>query len=388
VSIRKKIVKYIKNKRSISKVEIKENFNINIINATRIINEFLSDGIVREDGFGPSTGGRKPVLYTLNPDFGITISIIIQLNTLEISVNDFLSNIIGKEKVWLDFKKESSSVERKIVESIENLLRRNNLKESKLKGIGVGSHGLLNKKEGSIKFKMIKKSIEIIPLLKRNYGSLPITFEDIVYMEALGEKNLGYAQKVKNFLYVHWGETIASAICINGEIYKHPEGYISELGHITIDKEGPLCYCGSRGCLEQMVSSLYLEREVKKALEEGVVTHIEEIGKRNQKNILEIISEAADKGDRFALRLLDQFSKNFGIGLSIMINLFHPELIIIGGNLPKKQNLYLTLLKQYIRMYSLKELERTLHYRCSCNVEEMGLRGISESVVERVLDNL
>jgi len=383
---KKQLTKYIKCKKSTSKAEIKRRFNIHITNITRIINELLVDTIIKEDGVGSSTGGRKPILYTLNPDFGITISIIIDLNTLEISINDFLSNIIDREKVSLDFEKEN--IERKTVESIESILKRNSLKKSKLRGIGVGgSRGFLNKKEGSIRFKMIKKNIEIIPFLKRNYPSLPITFEDRVYMEALGEKNLGYGQKVKNFLYVHWGETISSVICINGEIYKHREGYISELGHIVINEEGPLCYCGNRGCLEQMASALYLKREVKEALEKGVVTHIKEINTENQQNILEAISEAAENRDRFAIGLLEQFSKNFGIGLSIMINLLHPELVIIGGNLPKKQDFCFKTLKHYIRMFSLREIEKNVRYQCSCNAEEMSLRGISESVVEEVLDN-
>jgi len=379
------ILKYIRENKFSSKLDIVQRFNLSLSSVTKRINELLFDKIIVENGLGTSTGGRKPTLYSLNPDFGITVSVIVEFDMMSISINDFLSNIIAKQNIPVNLSKEDGSVIKKIITSVENLMKENNLPISKIKGIGIAGGGILNKEKGTIQFKMINKVINFFPTLKKIYNDVSLVLEDIVYAEAVGEKNFGQALGISNFIYVRYKKTIGAVICSDGKIHRDSTGYVSELGHITIDKEGPLCYCGSRGCLEQLASEWYLEKEIKKALDRGVITRMKNLHNYKKKSVLGIVSEAAENGDRLALSLLDQVSENLGIGLATLINLFHPTLIIIGGNFSEKQNSFLRLLKQYTKMYSLRGLEKNVEYKLSFNTDKMGLKGLSELVINEVL---
>jgi len=383
--MQKAVLKYIKENKFSSKLDIAQRFNLSLSSVTKRINELLSDKIIAENGLGTSTGGRKPTLYSLNPDFGITVSVIVDFDMMNVSINDFLSNIIAKQNIPVNLSREARSVTKKIIASIEGLMQKNNLPKSKIKGIGIAGGGILNKEKGTIQFKMINKVIDFFPTLRKIYDDVPLILEDIVYAEAVGEKNFGQGPGISNFIYVRYKKTIGAVICIDGKIHRNSTGYVSELGHITVDKEGPLCYCGSRGCLEQLASEWYLEKEIEKALDRGVITHIKNLRSYRKKSVLEVVSEAGEKGDRLALSLLDQVSENFGIGLATLINLFHPTLVIIGGNFPEEQNSFFRLSRQYTKMYSLRGLEKNVEYKLSFNIDEMSLKGLSELVIDEVL---
>ncbi len=190
---------------------------------------------------------------------------------------------------------------------------------------------------------------------------------------------------ISSFIYVRYKKGIGAVICSDGKIHQDSTGYVSEVGHITIDKEGPICYCGSRGCLEQLASEWYLEKEIEKALDRGVITHIKNLSSYRKKSVLEVVSEASEKGDRLALSLLDQVSENFGIGLATLINLFHPALVIIGGDFLGEENSFFRLVRQYTKMHSLSGLEKNVKYKLSSNAEKMGLKGLSNLVIDEVL---
>lgn len=386
--MQKIVLKYIKENKFSSKLDIIQRLNLSLSSVTKRINELLSNKIIAENGLGTSTGGRKPTLYSLNPDFGITVSVIVDLDMMNVSINDFLSNIIAKQNIPINLSREARSVIKKIIASIEGLMQENNLPTSKIKGIGIAGGGVLNKEKGTIQFKMINKVVNFFPTLRKIYDDVPLIPEDIVYAEAVGEKNFGQDPGISNFIYVRYKKTIGAVICINGKIYHDSTGYVSELGHITVDKEGPLCYCGSRGCLEQVASERYLEREIKEAIGKKVNTHIKDLLSKSNKSILEIVSEACQRGDSMALSLLDRVAENFGIGLATMINLFHPQLIIIGGNIPTDHEIYVRLLKHYVKMYTLTGLEENIQYKFCRDIQTSGLRGLSEAVIQHILPSL
>lgn len=383
------VLNYIFEKKSFSQLDVARGLNLAISRANRLIRKLLSKGIIVEDGFQPSSGGRPPLLYSLNPDIGLTISVIIDFDATIVSVNDFRSNILIRKKIATDLECDSINLIKKISESIKELLKEKGFSTDKLRGVGVASGGIINREKGILELRMINKNLDFFTCLELDKRGLPIILEDIVYAEAIGEKNLGLAKKAKNFIYVRYKNTIGAAICINGRIYHDSTGYVSELGHITVDKEGPLCYCGSRGCLEQVASESYLEREIKEAIDKGVNTHIKDLlNKDSNKSILEIISDACKRGDSLALSLLDRVAENFGIGLATMINLFHPQLIIIGGNISADQEMYVNLLKHYVKMYTLTGLEENIQYKFSRDIQTSGLRGLSEAVIQYILPSL
>lgn len=384
----KEITNYIFEKKSFSQLVVARELNLSVSRANRLIRKFLSRGIIIEDGLGPSSGGRPPVVYGLNPAIGLTISVLIDFDTTFVSLNDFRSNILSCKKIPTDLECDSTTLINKISKSIKELIKEKDFSTENLRGVGIASGGIINREKGILQLEMINKSLDFFTNLKLDHRELPIILEDVVYADALGEKNLGLAKKAENFIYVRYKGTIGAAMCIDGKIHHDSTGYVSELGHITVDKEGPLCYCGSRGCLEQVASERYLEREIKEAIGKKVNTYIKDLLSKSNKSILEIVSEACQRGDSMALSLLDRVAENFGIGLATMINLFHPQLIIIGGNIPTDHEIYVRLLKHYVKMYTLTGLEENIQYKFCRDIQTSGLKGLSEAVIQHILPSL
>ena len=151
---------------------------------------------------------------------------------------------------------------------------------------------------------------------------------------ALGEMYFGAAKGARNFIYITISTGIGGGIVIDGEIYTGSLGTAGEIGHMTIDTDGPHCNCGNTGCWETLASGTALAREAKQRIAAGVKTSIIEYAGGNIDEInAEVVHKAAQQGDTLAKELIAQTSYYIGVGLTNIINIFNPEVIIIGGGL-------------------------------------------------------
>jgi glucokinase len=151
---------------------------------------------------------------------------------------------------------------------------------------------------------------------------------------ALGEFYFGAAKGVDDFIYVTLSTGIGGGIVIDGKIHTGAIGAAGEVGHMTIDDNGPICNCGNRGCWETLASGTALTREAKRRIEKGVKTSILEYAEGDLEKVTpETIHSAARKGDSLGKELIARTGYYVGVGLANLINIFNPELIVIGGGL-------------------------------------------------------
>jgi glucokinase len=151
---------------------------------------------------------------------------------------------------------------------------------------------------------------------------------------ALGEFYFGAARGIRNFIYITLSTGIGGGIVIDGKIYTGAIGTAGEVGHMTIDDKGPICNCGNRGCWETLASGTALAREARHRVKEGIRTSIlEYAGGDVEKVTAQVIHSAAEQGDSLAKKLISGTGYYVGVGLANLINIFNPELIVIGGGL-------------------------------------------------------
>jgi glucokinase len=151
---------------------------------------------------------------------------------------------------------------------------------------------------------------------------------------ALGEFYFGAARGVRNFIYITISTGIGGGIVIDGKIYTGAIGIAGEVGHMTIDDNGPICNCGNRGCWETLASGTALAREAKRRIHEGVKTSILKYVDGDLESLTApAVHKAAEQGDKFARELIARTGYYVGVGLTNLINIFNPELIVIGGGL-------------------------------------------------------
>jgi len=226
----------------------------------------------------------------------------------------------------------------------------------KILGIGIGVTGQVDFSRGRIIGGIKDKLLGWIgtPLREviEKEVDMPVLIDNDGKVAALAEYYFGGHGKLKSLVCLTLGTGVGGGIVINGEIYRGAK-VAGEIGHMTINFEGPLCGCGHRGCLEAYVSSSALISYTRKLLSGRQESKIYELCKGDLKEITpEIIARAAKEGDPVALKAIRIMGKYLGIGLANIVNVLNPEVIVISGGLSKLGELLLEPAKEALREYS------------------------------------
>jgi len=233
-------------------------------------------------------------------------------------------------------QKGYKAVIQSILESAHRALEQANVAISELTAVGVGAPGLSNPETGILFTSPNLPGWRNVPLkdiMQERLGKKTFVIND-ANAAALGEFYFGAARGVRNFIYITLSTGIGGGIITDGKIYSGASGAAGEVGHMTINDEGPLCNCGNRGCWETLASGTALAREARHRIKEGVRTSILEYAEGDMEKVTaQVIHSAAEQGDSLAKELIARTGYYVGVGLANLINIFNPELIVIGGGL-------------------------------------------------------
>jgi len=223
-----------------------------------------------------------------------------------------------------------------ILESAHRALKQADVAIEEITAIGVGAPGLSNPETGILFTSPNLPGWRDVPLrdiVQERLGKKTFLIND-ANAAALGEFYFGAARGVRNFIYITLSTGIGGGIVIDGKIYSGAIGAAGEVGHMTIDDKGPICKCGNRGCWETLASGTALAREARHRIKEGVATSILEYAEGDvEKVTAQVIHNAAEQGDSLAKELIARTGYYVGVGLANLVNIFNPELIVIGGGL-------------------------------------------------------
>jgi glucokinase len=218
-------------------------------------------------------------------------------------------------------------------------------------GMGVGAPNA-NYYTGTIEFAPNLKWKGIVPLvdLFKNHFDFPIALTNDANAAAMGERIYGAAKGVNDLLMVTLGTGLGSGFIVNGEIAYGHDGFAGELGHVTVEKNGRLCGCGRRGCLETYASATGIVRTAKEFLAENNNSSLADLEEITSKSI----ADAANNGDELALKIFDYTSEKLGFALANTVAITSPKLIVLFGGLAQSGDLILKPTKKYMEDYLLK----------------------------------
>ena len=223
-----------------------------------------------------------------------------------------------------------------ILDSTNRALKQAGISASGLGAIGVGAPGLSNPETGILFTSPNLPGWQDVPLrdiVEKALDKKAFIIND-ANAAALGELYFGAARGARNFIYITLSTGIGGGIVTDGKIYTGASGTAGEVGHMTIDIEGPPCGCGHGGCWETLASGTALAREARQQVEQAARTSILDYAEGDAARITaEAVHHAAQAGDRLAAELIAKTAFYVGVGLANLINLFNPELIVIGGGL-------------------------------------------------------
>lgn len=259
--------------------------------------------------------------------------------------------VMAKEYHFTLAKEGPTAVINRIFSAIDHLLEGRKIALSQLHSISIAAAGAIDVGRGVVTSSPNLTGWHDVPLrdiVNSKYKVKTYLIND-ASAGALGECEFGAGKKVNNLIYITVGTGIGGGIIINGGLYLGPSGSAGEIGHTTIDVNGPRCSCGNIGCLETLASGTAMAEEAIRRISRGERSALAKMVENKIDNITaELVGMAAQGGDSLALAVISQVGTYLGVGIVNLVNIFNPEMVIVGGGVAQMADLLLEPARQVV----------------------------------------
>ena len=354
--------------------EISKAIGVSLPTATTALNELIEAGLVREIGKRDNSSGRIPMVYDLVPTAGYFVGVNPEMDCLTLAASDFCGNLIT-EKISIPYIYENTpkSLEQ-LCGIINDFVASLPFGKEEILMVCVNFAERVCPFEGRaynmftfLKESLVTKFTELI--------QLPVCIENDTRSMAFAEFSKGCCKGLKNVIFVNicWG--LGIGIIIDGKLYYGKSGYSGEFGHMTAYNNNIICHCGKIGCIETEVSGRALKRKLTQKILEGKVSILSDkvLNKKEELSLRDIL-DAIAKEDVLCVATLQQIADELGKQLAGIINIFNPEMLVVGGEMSVAGD-YLTLpVNMGIKKYSLNIMNEDSLIATS---ELKGLAGIT-----------
>lgn len=333
--------------------ELSKAIGVSLPTTTSALNELMTMGLVREVGKKDNSTGRIPMVYDLMPTAGYFIGANPEMDCLALAASDFCGNlIVEKTRVPYQYEDTPENLE-KLGKIINDFIDSLPIDKEEILNVCVNVAERVNPFEGKA-YNMFTFTEEPLTQELSKMISLPVGIENDTRSMTYGEFIKGCSKGLKDIIFVNvcWG--IGIGIIIDGKLYYGKSGYSGEFGHMPGYNNDIICHCGKIGCIETEISGRALKRKLVKQLQAGKQSILsDKVINRHEDLTLQDILDAIAKEDVLSLATLQQVADELGKQLAGVINIFNPEMLVIGGEMSATGD-YLTLpVNMGIKKYSL-----------------------------------
>lgn len=371
----------------LSRAELAARTGLNRSTVSIIVTSLIEEGLIQETDLQSSKVGRPGMLLELNPKGGFAIGIELGVDFISIILTDFIARVQWREQVCSDPNEDQITILDCAATLTQHALDYGLSQGLRPLGIGMGVPGLVDLRQGKLIFapNLHWNNVPLRLIWSQRFN-LPIFVENEANAAALGEYYFGAAQGVDSFIYLSAGIGLGAGIVLDGKLFRGSNGYASEVGHMTVDPNGELCGCGKRGCWETQVGPRAVLRRVRKTLESGVPSALCDLVEGDLERIsFESVVQAASQGDSVALRALQEVGERLGIGVANLVNVFNPELIVLGGALNLASTILLPIVERLIRENALTPACENVRVAASAHGIDACLMGAVALVLDDIL---
>ncbi|MBI9043677.1 MAG: ROK family transcriptional regulator [Anaerolineaceae bacterium] len=371
---RSTVLNTIKNLGPISRKDIAQLTGLSAATITGITAVILKEKLILEKFEGDSSGGRKPILLTINPRGGYVIGLKLSERHITAALTDLDASILQSTTTEFSSQRVENIIDC-IVQSADHLISKSKIQKGKLLGIGIGLAGIVDSRNGIIRNSPIFgwKDVDLASQIHKKLG-IPVFIDNDVNTLTIAEQWFGKGQGINNFLTVTIGRGVGLGIVVNGQIYHGHSGGAGEFGHIVINPEGPLCDCGKHGCLESYISDPGLIAIAKDLYISGNLA-------QDVNHISELL-QLADNGNQVAKEIFSGAGSILGRGLADLINLFNPELIIVSGEGMRASHLIMDSMQSAINEYVMPGLRGSTNLMIDTWADDAWARGAAGLVLQ------
>lgn len=351
-SLKKEIIRRYITGGDISITDLSREINLSVPTVTKLIGELIEEGFVHTIGKQDTNGGRRPNIYGLNPDAGYFVGVDLRSHSIEMGVIDFKGQMTDYESGHPFILENSMHSLDEMCNIINSTIERFSICREKILAVGINLSGRVNSELGYSYSYYLMEEKPLTMLLEERLDCRVFIDNDSRAM-AYGEYMCGVARNEKNMLFVNASWGLGMGMIVNGKLFYGKSGFSGELGHIPFSDNEIICRCGKRGCLETVASGSAVHRMFIEKLKEGRASMLSEKYNQGEEISLEDIMKAVQKEDVLAIELIEQTGHTLGKAIAGVINLFNPELIVIGGSLAQAQDYLMLPLKSAVNKYSL-----------------------------------
>lgn len=358
--------------------------NVSNPTITKLVGELIHEGYVRDLGKIETGGGRRPCAYGLVSDSGYFLGVTIQDDSVGFGVIDLNKNTVTvQQNVPFSYHTNTQFIDT-LTEQINEFIATLGNARDKIFGMGITVKGRVDAASGVIYNAMNADGYPLARIVREKTGLETIVENDtraMTYAEYLN----GDSSAVQNALFINVGRGIGVGIIVRGKLYYGKSGFSGEFGHIPFFDNEKICQCGKKGCLETEASGMALETIFAERMREGATSILSSKFHSGEQVTMHDIIDAAKNDDVLSIDLITGIGEKLGRGISVLINLFNPELVVIGGPLSEVGDYLMLPIRTALNKYSLRLVTRDTTLRLSTLGDTAGILGAALLTRNRML---
>lgn len=354
----------------LARVQIAQQTNLSRTTVSNIIDTLLQEGFVREGDLldAAPAGGRRAMLVHFNADAGHILGVDVGRTHLAMLITNLEAEIVARRSGPFEMEQGPEVCLPQLIAELRAFVEDSGIPWDHIVGIGLGIPGPLDMQQHKLSSPPGMPSWDNVDVWQaiRQAFNVPLYLDNDANMGALSESRCGAAIGSNYLAYVKVGTGIGAGLIFNDRIYRGQGGSAGELGHVTLDENGPLCYCGNRGCLETLAGAHAIVEDARRGLslasrqQAGEVLSPPALAARNNIDITDVI-QAAQSSDAASLAALERAGERLGVAIAGLINLFNPSHVIIGGGVARAGELLLDPLRRAASSRSLPAAWKGTH---------------------------
>lgn len=345
----------------ISRAELAQRMDLSRAAMTAIVNDLITCNAIRETESRNGHSGRPPIILEVNASRGHVVGIDMGASHLSIILTDFGAQVIDEIEVPFSVADGPEICIGLANSLMDDLLKKNQLSIASISALGLGVPGPIASESGMVFAPPIMPGWDGYPIqanLEERWG-LPVSLNNDAELGALGEWAYGVGRGENHLAYIKVGTGIGSGLLLNGQIYRGATGSAGEIGHLTIEENGPLCDCGNSGCLEALAGGKAIARQAREAILKNQRTLLSSMGPIESLTARDVAS-AARRGDLVSQKIIASAGRYLGIAIAGLVNLFNPRTVVVGGGVAQIGDLLLQPIRDTVTQRSLQASARTV----------------------------
>lgn len=368
--------------------DLAKELELSIPTVTKFINEMCEDGYINDYGKLETSGGRHPSLYGLNPESGFFIGVDMKHFSINLGLMNFKGDMVEqKNGVPYKFENTPESLE-ELCRLIREFIHNSGITPEKILNININISGRVNPESG-YSFSIFNFSERPLAEVMSEKIGHAVCIDNDTRAMTYGEYMKGCVKGEKNILFVNISWGLGVGIIIDGKIYTGKSGFSGEFGHINTFDNEIICHCGKKGCLETEASGSALHRILLDRIQNGESSILSDcINVEDEPLTLDDMIAAVNKEDLLCIEIVEEIGQKLGKQIAGLINIFNPELVIIGGTLSLTGDYITQPIKTAVRKYSLNLVNKDSVILASKLKDRAGLIGACMLARSRMFESI